>query len=439
MKKIPFDYFDDGRKVTIDYIPRLIDADIDRILSSFGAVLLRGPKFSGKTTTACYHAKSQIFLAKRSKKALYDSYRVRPSMYLDGDKPRLIDEWQTYDFLWDLVKEAVDQAQCPGQFILTGSFSPKPGTTNHTGSMRIARLNMMTLSLYEMGLSTGGASLLAMANGAEIGGENHLSYEDITHQMVTGGYPFAARGGLDGRELAKGVLDSIVETDMKEVTGRNFRPSLARAILRSLARNISTYASNKTIIDDVKSIESISEPSFYEYYDGLLRLCVLYELESWSPSIRSKEAIRVSPKRQFGDVSIAAAALGIGEKDLNDDPRTRGFFFENFVGHDLAVYAQALGATLGHYHDGRDLECDFTLHFPDGRYGLIEVKSSENQLADAFDVFQQFDALIEKYSEKHPGSPMKPPSFKLVITGDSKFAYRLANGIYVAPVGALKP
>jgi predicted AAA+ superfamily ATPase len=373
-------------------------------------------------------------------KPLYDSYILKPSLFLDGEKPRLIDEWQMYNLTWDLVKEAVDSAQKPNQFILTGSYSPKAGTTNHTGSMRIVRLNMTTMTLFEMGLSTGEVSLSDLAEGKDIFGTNPLGFEQITHLMVKGGYPSSCFSeSLDSGETAKTAIDSVAETDIQEATGKALRPAVVRAMLRSLARNISTYAKNSTIMADIAQTESLSAPTFYEYYDGLIRLFVIYEIESWSPAIRSRDAIRVAPKRQFSDVSLAIAALGLSEEDLNKDPRTRGYFFENFVGHELFAYSESLGWKIGHYHDGLGLECDFTLHLPNGEYGLIEVKSGEALVPEAFKSLQKFDPLIDAYNQSHKESTMRKPSFKAVITGDSGFARRDPNGIYVIPVGVLRP
>lgn len=441
MENIRFSYHDGEKEVSVDYIPRLVDAIVENYLSDFGAVLLRGPKYSGKTTTGCYHSKSWIFLSKKSMKPLYDSFLVHPSLFLEGEKPRLLDEWQTYPETWDLVKENIDQSQSSKQFILTGSYSPKPGMTNHTGSMRISRVNMTTLTLKEMGLSSGGASLKAMLKGEDIMAKNFLTYEDITHLMVRGGFPRTVlKGEHRPGQTAKVALDAIVENDIQETTQKDLRPLTAKAILRSLARNISTYATNKKIIQDVASTTPLSGPTFYEYYDGLLRLFVIHELDSYSPAIRSKDVIRMAPKRQFNEVAIAIAALGLSEDDLNHDPQTRGFFFENFVGHELEVYAQCLDATIGHYHDGLGLEIDFTIHFPDGKYGLIEVKSSQRGVPDAVRNFEKFEALVDCYNESHQGEArMEKPSLKLVITGDSPYSMKRDDGIYVAAIGTLGP
>jgi uncharacterized protein len=438
MEKRIIKYIDSGREVTVDYIPRLIDKQIANELESFSAVLLRGPKWCGKTTTAASLTKSWIFLSRKAMQETYDGYLARPQLFLEGAKPRLLDEWQTYTILWDLVKDESDIVNKPGLFVLTGSYAPKPGKTNHTGSMRIQRLNMTTMSLYEKGLSTGEASLSAMLKGENIQGKNSLSFEQITDLMVEGGFPAAlGRSSKDKNAFGKAALNSICETDIQEATGKKLRPQVTKAILRSFARMISQYPANSTIIEDVRQNEALSEPTFYEYYDGLLRLSAIQEVEAWSPAIRSRDNLRMAPKREFSDVSVAIAALGLSADDLNKDPHTRGYFFENFVGHDLFVYANYLGATLGQYHDGEGMEIDFTIHFPNGDYGLIEVKQGENELPKAFKTLNSFDALVDSYNKKHPNSPMRKPAFKLVVTGDSPYALKRENGIYVAPISLL--
>jgi predicted AAA+ superfamily ATPase len=438
MKKRIIKYVDSDREITVNYIPRLIDSQIQNELKSFSAVLLRGPKWCGKTTTAAALTKSWIFLSRKAMKETYDGYLVRPQLFLEGAKPRLLDEWQTYPILWDLVKDESDIVNKPGLFVLTGSYSPKPGSTNHTGSMRIQRLRMTTMTLYEKGLSTGEASLSAMLRGEDIRGQNTLSFEQITDLMVEGGFPASLeRPSQDKNAFGKAALNSICETDIQEATGKKLRPQVTRAILRSLARAISQYPTNATIIEDIGQSEAISEPTFYEYYDGLLRLSVIQEIEAFSPAIRSRDNLRMAPKREFSDVSVAIAALGLSPDDLNNDPHTRGFFFENFVGHDLEVYADHIGAKLGQYHDKQGLEIDFTIHFSNGDYGLIEVKQGESELPQAFKTLNAFDSLVEAYNLKHSNSPMRKPAFKLVVTGDSPYALKRENGIYVAPISLL--
>lgn len=438
MKTKRIKYLDSGREVAVDYIPRLIDDQIKEDLESFSAVLLRGPKWCGKTTTAASLTNSWIFLSRKAMKSTYDSYLSHPILFLEGDTPRLLDEWQTYDILWDLVKDESDVRNKVGQFVLTGSYSPKKGTTNHTGSMRILRLDMTTMSLYEKGISSGTASLTAMLKGQEISGTNSLTFEDVTNQMVEGGFPASmARKSKDKNIFGKAALQSICETDIQQATKKNLRPQTTRAILRSLARNVSQYPTNKTIIEDVSQVQSLSEPTFYEYYDGLIRLSVIQEIPAWSPAIRSKDNQRQAPKREFSDVSVAIAALGLNADDLNHDPHTRGFFFENFVAHELSVYATHIGATIGQYHDKLGLEVDFTIHFPDGQYGLVEVKQGQNDLPKAIKTLTEFDCLVEKYNQNHPNSPMIKPAFKLVVTGDSPVAYKTSEGIYVAPISVL--
>jgi hypothetical protein len=339
-----------------------------------------------------------------------------------------------------LIKEECDIQNRPSLFVLTGSYSPKLGATNHTGSLRIYPLDMNTLTLYESGESTGEVSMKDICEGRDVFGTNPLTYEAITDRMVRGGYPAAfERKADDLNVFGKSALSSIVSTDIQEATGKELRENVTRELLRSFARNISQYATNKTIIADVAQTEPLSDATFYTYYDGLLRLYAIREIEAWSPALRSRENMRTGPKREFSEVALAIAALGLSAGDLNKDPHTRGCFFENFVWHDLSIYANCLGAKLGHYHDGLGLECDFTIHLPNGEYGLIEVKSGEALLPEAVKNLKKFDGLVKAYNLNHPNSPMRKAKFKLVITGDSHYARRGEDGIYVVPIGVLKP
>lgn len=424
------------------YLPRVVDSVIQSYLDDFTAVHIRGPKWCGKTYTSEHFAKSEIKLNTKSQRERFDRmYLADPKLFLAGEKPRLIDEWQLYPAIWDEVKNYADETHLKNQFILTGSFSPKIGLTNHTGSMRIVKVDMTTMTLFESGNSTGEVSLKELFDNPNKPISIYLNEqkESINDLMVKGGWPEGVVNPPHSLlSYGKQALNSVCEADIQEASGKNLSPNTTRVLLRSLARTLSQNVDNATIIADVnKSGSPLSESVFYEYYNALLRLFVIKEIPAWRPNIRSKTSIRSLPKKEFFDPSLAAAALGIGPEGLAKDPRTRGFFFECLVGRDLEVYARAIEGEISYYRDRLGLECDFVIHLPDGRYGLFEVKSSDEHITDGIENLEKMMKLIKEYNEANPNNTMTLPTVRAIIT-DDQYGYLSKEGIHIIPIGCLR-
>ena len=424
------------------YIPRLMDKVIEETLADFTAVHIRGPKWCGKTYTSEHFANSEIKLNTKKQKEEFDQiYEANPALFLEGAKPRLIDEWQLYPAIWDEIKNYADETHLKNQFILTGSYSPKAGATNHTGAMRIVKIDMSTMSLYESGDSSGEVSLKRLFDNpnAPIKATSTLSSDDISRIIVKGGWPEGvANPPKNLLSYGRQALNSICDTDIQEASGKELSPATARVLLRSLARTLSQNVDNVTILQDVnKSGHPMSEPSFYEYYNALLRLFVIKEIPAWSPNIRSKTSIRSLPKKEFFDPSVACAALGIDNEGLQKDKRSRGFFFECLVGRDLDVYSKVIGGEISYYRDRLGLECDFVIHLPDGRYGLFEVKSGDERISEGIDNLEKLNKLITQYNEENPQNTMLLPTVRAVIT-DGQYGYLTKEGVFVIPLGCLR-
>ena len=424
------------------YLPRIIDDIIRDYLADFTAVHIRGPKWCGKTYTSEYFANSEIKLNTKSQREEFDRmYLANPKLFLEGEKPRLIDEWQLYPAIWDEVKNYADETHLKNQFILTGSFSPKAGSTNHTGSMRIVKVDMTTMTLFESGNSTGEVSLKELFDnpGESISVFLEKQKETINELIVKGGWPEGVvNPPRNLLSYGKQALTSVCDTDIQEASGMNLSPTTTRVLLRSLARTLSQNVDNTTIIADVnKSGHPLSESTFYDYYNALLRLFVIKEIPAWCPNIRSKTSIRSLPKKEFFDPSLACAALGIGPEGLSKDPKTRGFFFECLVGRDLEVYSKTIDGEISYYRDRLGLECDFVIHLPDGRYGLFEVKSSDELISDGIANLEKMVKLIKEYNNDNPRNIMPLPTVRAIIT-DDQYGYLSKEGIYIIPIGCLK-
>ena len=424
------------------YLPRIIDSIIKNYLDDFTAVHIRGPKWCGKTYTSEYFSNSEIKLNTKNQREEFDRmYLANPKLFLNGEKPRLIDEWQLYPAIWDEVKNYADEAHLKNQFILTGSFSPKAGSTNHTGSMRIVKVDMTTMTLFESGDSTGEVSLKELFDnpGKQISVFLDKQKETINELIVKGGWPEGVvNPPRNILSYGKQALTSVCDTDIQEASGMNLSPTTARVLLRSLARTLSQNVDNTTIIADVnKSGHPLSESTFYDYYNALLRLFVIKEIPAWCPNIRSKTSIRSLPKKEFFDPSLACAALGIGPEGLSKDPKTRGFFFECLVGRDLEVYSKTIDGEISYYRDRLGLECDFVIHLPDGRYGLFEVKSSDELISDGIANLEKMVKLIKEYNVANPNNIMPLPTIRAIIT-DDQYGYLSNEGIYIIPIGCLK-
>lgn len=419
------------------YIKRIIDKEIEEKMSVMGAVLIKGPKWCGKTTSAKQIAKSILEMQNPDLQENYiELANTKPSLLLEGDKPRLIDEWQLAPKLWNAVRYSVDKLALPGQYILTGSATPNEDDSLHSGVGRFAFVTMKPMTLYESADSNGKISLSEILNGnRDIDGvKTDLDYEKIAYVLCRGGWPNSLK--LDEKralQVSKNYLDVLCSSDISRVDGVSRNPELARTILKAYARQVSTIDSTKSLIDDVVSNHiDVSERTIIDYINVLKKLYIIEEIQAWNPNIRSKTAIRTSPKKSMIDPSLAVAALGVSPKELMLDIRTFGLLFENLVNRDLSVYVNSIGGSLKHYRDRYALECDNVLHFNDGRYALVETKLGGTRVDEAEKHLLELKTLIE---DKNP--KIGKPEFLMVITG-TDMAYTTSNGVLVVPIGCLK-
>lgn len=418
----------------IVYLPRISDRLIDRKLHTSGAVLITGCKWCGKTMSAEQFTKSVIYMQDPDKSATYLAMAdTKPSLLLAGAEPRLIDEWQMAPVLWDAVRHEVDKRRKQGQFILTGSAVPIDDSTFHTGTGRISRLKMRTMSLYESKESNGSVSLKALFDGTQKeGAVSSLSVEEISYLICRGGWPMSLSLPREyALDMARDYVDAIVEEDVSRVDKIERNPQRVLTLLRSLARNICTMASNTTILADFgDSGSSMSMPTLDSYLNALRRIFVIEDVPAWSPSMRSKTALRTSAKRNFVDPSIAAASLRISPERLLNDFNTFGFMFESLCDRDMRVYAQANDGDIYHYRDKNELEADMIVALRDGRWAPVEVKLGQKQIEEAA-------SHLIKLSEKIDSEKMGRPSFMMVLTA-GEFAYQRKDGVWVVPLGCLR-
>ena len=420
------------------YKKRIADELLERKLKGKGAVLIEGPKWCGKTTTAEQVSGSILYMAtpedKEQNVALAE---LNPSLLLKGETPRLIDEWQIAPKLWDAIRFEVDHRDEEGQFILTGSAVPADmKDVTHTGTGRIARLTMIPMTLYESGESNGSISLSELLSGnSKISGINELSLEDIAYLCCRGGWPRSIFMDKDiALDQAFDYYDAIVNSDISRVDNVDRNPERAKNLMRSYARNIGSQASNETLKNDMINNDSTSldTDTILSYVNALKKIFVIEESLAWNPNLRSKTAIRTSETRYFIDPSIAVAALGLGPNDLINDLNTFGLIFETLCIRDLRVYAESINGSIYHYRDASDLECDAVVHLRNGSYGLIEIKLGGDKLIN-----EGAQNLI-KMKNKIDTNKMKKPSFLMVLTATSKYAYQREDGVYVIPIGCLK-
>ena len=409
-----------------------------------GAVLVRGAKWCGKTTTSKQIAKSAVFMADaRMGAANRQLAQQRPDRLLKGAYPRLIDEWQEVPSLWDAVRAAVDETGGRGMFIMTGSAVPPQVDENdprreirHTGTGRIARLTMRPMTIWESGDAAGSVSFADLFGGRDVvGAAGGLQLEDVAELICRGGWPGAM--GLKGRAArgpAKEYFEAICETDISRVDETLRDPLRVRGVMKSLARLQGTQSSAAVICSDVKAndVTSLTEDMVYSYLKVLKKIFVTEDLEAWCPNLRCKTPVRTTDTRYFTDPSIATAALGIGPQELLNDLPTLGLFFETLAVRDLRTYAEELGGRLYHYHDKSGLECDAVMRLDNGTYGLIEVKTGgETLIAKGTKSLTDLAAKIDT-------TKMPKPSFMMVLTADGEFAYRNDAGVMVCPIGCLK-
>ena len=335
------------------YLPRVVDQLVEDKLTYMGAILIEGCKWCGKSTTASQHSKSKIEFQDPDKKKDYDFINnTKPSLFLDGEKPRLFDEWQMYPVIWDSIRNDVDKTGLKGQYILTGSAKPQKGSTMHTGTGRFSRIKMRPMSLYESGDSNGKVSLKDILNGKDISATNELELENIASIIVRGGWPASLDiKGNNKYKVAKEYVASLIEEDVNTIDGIERNPSKMRAVLKSLARNVSTPVSNSTIIEDVKKefTDEISRPTLDDYLNTLEKLFVIENVEATNLNIRSTIPLRMKSKLEFVDPSIATAILRLTKEDLIRDLNYFGFLFENMCIRDLKIYSELLDGEISYY------------------------------------------------------------------------------------------
>lgn len=429
----------------MDYLPRIADAELKSRLNYMGAVLIEGPKWCGKTTTAEQQARSVIKLQDPDMREAYlATAQAKPSNLLKGETPRLIDEWQDAPIIWDAVRTEIDKKGGEaGQFILTGSNSVDDAQINHSGTGRISRMKMYPMSLFESGESSGAISLMELFNNPNMiidGIQSNAGINDLISYACRGGWPASLRlrNSADSYKVAIDYLEGVVESDIIKVDKVRRDPKLAMAIIKSYARNLSTLAKKTNLLKDVRAMhEGCSDKTFDDYVQALSRLFVIQDMSAWSPAVRSSSVIRRSPKRGLVDPSIAVAALGLSPQVLEMDLKTFGFIFECMAIRDLRAYSQAANGEISYYHDRYDLEADAVLHLNDGRYALIEFKLGSAEIDLGASHLLEIRDLVRNYNAKEKQIQMREPDLLIVITG-GPIAYRRPDGVLVIPLACLK-
>ena len=416
------------------YISRLCDADLQFALQSSGAVLIEGAKWCGKTSTASNASRSVLFMQDPGNSGTYLAMAdTSPSLLLKGETPRLIDEWQMAPVLWDAVRFEVDKRAETGQFILTGSAVPSDNMTAHTGTGRISRILMRPMSLFESSESNGAVSLRALFDGnPEVGALSDLSIERIAFSLCRGGWPASVKlQGAPALRMARDYVEAVINFDVSRVDNVEKNPGRVRLLLQSLARNIATPASYQTIKADIEATDiTISDKTISSYLNALRRIFVVEDLPAWSPSLRSKTAIRTSAKRHFVDPSIATAALRTNPEGILKDFQYFGLLFEALCTRDIRVYAETIDGDVFHYRDKSGLESDLIVRLRDGRWAAIEVKLGNKQIDVAA---KNLLALENRIDEEKVGKA----SFLMVITG-GQYAYRRKDNVLVVPIACLR-
>ena len=416
------------------YMPRIVDSVLENKLKYMGAVLIEGCKWCGKSTTARQFAKSYIEFQDPDKKLQYDNTnQTKPSLFLEGEKPRLFDEWQMYPVVWDSIRMDVDHTGLKGQYILTGSARPTEDSVMHTGTGRITKLLMRPMSLYESGDSDGSVSLEDIMNNKDVSGVSKLSFDDIINVMIRGGWPETLNIQDDNKyEVAKDYIRALLNEEIKKFDGVDRNPQRMNALLKSISRNISTSVSKSTILDDVKfEFENeLSRPTLDDYLNALERLYILESIPATNLNLRSKTPLRTTPKLELVDPSLAIAALDLKKQDLVNDLNLTGFLFENMCIRDLKIYADAMNASLSYFRDKNDFEVDVILRNANGKWGAIEIKLGAGYINEAANNLLKFKERvdIEKCGE---------PSFLMVLTG-ADYSYKRDDGVYVVSIGNLK-
>lgn len=423
---------------SVAYKPRVTDRVLQEQLEASGVVLIQGPKWCGKTTTAEQQAKSVLYMDDpRTRKTNLLLAESDPEILFRGATPRLIDEWQLAPKLWDAARFEVNRRRLPGQLIFTGSaVPPDMSELTHSGTGRFAWLTMRPMSLWESGESTGNFSLKDLFQGnITTAIANDISLSELAFLICRGGWPgsihLTPKAAL---QQALNYVDAIANHDISRVDNVNRSPDFSKRLLRSYARHQGGQVPIKTIFDDLETNEaaSMNEDTIASYIVALKKIFVIEDMPAWSPNLRSKTAIRTSDTRYFVDPSMATAALGLGPDNLIEDLNTFGLFFETMAVRDLRVYADALDGKVYHYRDKNGLECDAVLHLRNGNFGLIEIKLGGDSLIESG------ANTLKKLADKIDTSKMKTPSFLMVLTGLGQYAYKRNDGVYVVPIGCLR-
>lgn len=416
------------------YIPRIVDKMLQNKLEYMGAVLIEGCKWCGKSTTARQLAKSYIEFQDPDKKMQYDkTNQTKPSLFLEGEKPRLFDEWQMYPVVWDSIRMDVDHTGLKGQYILTGSARPAQDSVMHSGTGRISKLLMRPMSLYESGESSGCVSLNDIILGHDIEGVSNLSFDALINAMIRGGWPESLNITNDNKyKISKEYVQSLLNEGIKTVDGIERSTQKMNAVLKSISRNISTNTSKLTLLEDVKSefTSEVSRPTLDEYLETLEKLYILEYIPATNLNLRSKTPLRISPKLELVDPSLAIAVLNLTREDLIKDLNFTGFIFENLCMRDLRIYADAINARLSYYRDKNDFEVDCILETASGAWGAIEIKLGAGEIPNAVENLAKFKKKVD--TEKYGN-----PTFLMVLTG-ADYSYKRDDGIYVVSIGNLK-
>ncbi len=428
----------------MEYLMRTADLQLKERLNAFGAVLIEGPKWCGKTTTAEQASASVIKLQDTRLRSQYmTTAAVNPNLLLYGKTPRLIDEWQDIPVLWDTVRTIVDERQAEGQFILTGSNTVDKKQTLHSGNGRITRMEMLPMSLWESQESNGMVSLMDLFDNPNLNLEaiSEIDIERLIYITCRGGWPASLRLKDDKSKLmlSKNYVQTVCREDISRVDAVQRDEKLARMIMRSYARNISTLAKKTTILTDLTASGDVdcSIDTYDSYIKALEKLFVIQDIDAWCPAIRSKDAIRQTPKRSFCDPSIAVAAMQLSPQMLFTQLKTFGFLFEQLCIRDIKAYTTDIDTHIGYYHDRYGLEADIVVHLNDGRYALIECKLGSHEIEDGAKHLLELKRLIVEHNKAEKQNPIRDPDLLLILTG-GMYGYRRTDGVYVVPLACLK-
>ena len=428
------------------YFERVADSMLQERLEAFGAVLIEGPKWTGKTTTAIQHAKSVIKMHDPDMVANYmATAETKPSLLLHGEQPRLIDEWQDAPVLWDAVRTAIDNSGGkPGQYILTGSNTVDKSKVHHTGTGRISRMKMYPMSLWESHDSTGEVSMRGLFDNPHLdidGAAGKLDIPDLIRVACRGGWPVTLQlSDKAAMMVANDYVNTVCDEDISAIDKKQRNPKVARQILRSYARNISTLAKKTNILADVTAGGDIdiSMDTFDDYVRALERLFVIQDIDAWCPALRSKTALRSAPKRCFVDPSITVAAMNTNARALETQLNTFGFIFEQMCIRDLKAYTADFNSRVSYYHDRYGLEADIVLHLEDERYALIECKLGSREIEEGAAHLCELHRLVREYNAREKQVPLREPDLKIILTG-GPMAYTRPDGVHIIPLAALRP